>query len=277
VSKYLNPIKCYLAARRRLRAKDEYPNGSGAPVFFHQPGGTIANGISVQVEWDFGKLARRMIRNRDRLVFRVPENITFLTFSNYESLTLLEKCYKALDVAHEVVGRDIRHWSWYSKILAVKEYFDSGRNSSEYLVVTDADDVLMVNDPSRIVDVFQSYRCDVLLQGTFADWPPSERLSQFELSKYPRFPFQCHPNSGGYMARASVLKEIINEIVSGVELHPASFSHNGQFDDQMAWREMHHKYYPRIKVDCETLIFKRFDLFRFIEFENVPFFDPNLA
>ena len=79
------------------------------------------------------------------------------------------------------------------------------------------------------------------------------------------------------MARASVLKEIINEIVSGVELHPASFSHNGQFDDQMAWREMHHKYYPRIKVDCETLIFKRFDLFRFIEFENVPFFDPNLA
>lgn len=253
-----------------MAVNDHYPNASGVPIFFHRPNGTPDNGIILKVKWDFWKLARQMIRNREERRYDTPGNVAFITYSNYKNPTLLERSYKAYAVPHIVVGRNIQQWNWYSKIITIKEYLDSETNIPEYLVITDANDVLMVNAPSRIVDLFETYSCDILLQGTFADWPPDEELSRFEMTQYPNHPLHCRLNAGGYMARTQALKVFIKEIVSGFENQKQEFMYQGKFDDQLAWRELHRRHYPRIKVDCRSLIFKRFDLFRFLRFEDGP-------
>ena len=37
---------------------------------------------------------------------------------------------------------------------------------------------------------------------------------------------------------------------------------DGGFNDQLAWRRLHKRHFPALRVDSRSRIFKRYDLFR---------------
>jgi len=53
----------------------------------------------------------------------------------------------------------------------------------------------------------------------------------------------------------------LREVLSAFEGKEEWAMEGGVFNDQLAWKHLHYKYYPRIKVDFRSLIFKRYDLF----------------
>jgi hypothetical protein len=175
---------------------------------------------------------------------------------------LIEKCYEAYGISDYVVlGKEIAQWDWSAKVRPVLDYLESGQCLSEYIVATDSDDVLMVNNPARIIDLFKSYSCEALFCNTFVDYPQNKSYREFEIQKYYTHPFHSHLSAGGYIARKDVLIELLREIALAYEEKSPWATEGEVFNDQLAWRHLHYKYYPRIKVDFKSLIFKRYDLF----------------
>ena len=234
----------------------------GDPIFYHRPHGQVVQGITEQVIKNFTRLCEHTLENPGRLVFSKPDNLTLVTYNNYKRSVLIEKCYEAYGINDYVVlGKEIVQWNWSGKIRPVLDYLESGKCLSEYIVATDSDDVLMVSNPANIIDLFESYSCDVLFCNTFVDYPPNKPYREFEMLKYYTHPFHAHLSAGGYIARRGALIEFLRKIALAYEEKSEWAMEGESFNDQLAWRHLHYQYYPRIKVDFKSLIFKRYDLF----------------
>lgn len=231
------------------------------------PHGQAANGITKQVVRDFHQLANQIIRNKNQIQYPAIANLTFITYSNYQAKTLLERCYDAYGMTnYVVVGREVLEWHWMAKIQPVLTYLESTECPSEYIVLTDARDVLMVNNPSQIIQYFESYHCDLLFCNTMADWPPNKTYRDFETLTYYTHPLHCRLSAGGYIARKSALMNYLRQIIEAATEGAPWTQYKGGFDDQLSWRHLHCNYYPHIKVDYKSLIFRRFDSFRFLDY-----------
>jgi len=234
----------------------------GSPIFYHRPHGQPVHGITAEVIQGFTKLSELILKNPERLLFSKPDNLTLITCNNYKRSVLIEKCYEAYGLHDYVVlGKEIAQWDWSGKVRPVLDYLESGRCLSEFIVATDSNDVLMVNNPASIIDLFESYSCDALFCNTFVDYPPIKSYRELETLKYYTHPFHSHLSAGGYIARKGALIEFLREITSAYEEKSEWAMEGESFNDQLAWRHLHYKYYPRIKVDFKSLIFKRYDLF----------------
>ena len=240
---------------------------SQTPIFYHKPDGQVPNGMTKQVIRDFHKLCKQVIQNKSQIHYPTIANLTFMTYSNYQSKTLLERCYDAYRIKnYVVVGREVVQWDWMAKIQPVLTYLESTACRSEYIVVTDASDVLMVNNPSHIIEYFEGYDCDLLFCNTMADWPPNKRCRDFETLTYYTHPLHCRLSAGGYIGHKSALIRYLREIIEAYHEEASWTQYKGRFDDQLSWRHLHCQYYPRIKVDYKSLIFRRFDIFRFLDY-----------
>ncbi len=248
---------------------DSFPNELGSPVFYHKPHGDSSNGIISQVHTDFIKLYKRVVANKDSYMFTPPENILFLTYNNRLSVSPIENCYKAYNIPHVVLAQHEKKWDWMVKINSVLEYLQKNEIEQEYILATDANDVIMVNDPKLIIEFFEFYECGILFCNTNADWPANEKYKNFESLKYYTHQFHSHLSAGGYIARKEILIGYLEEIVSRYKKNDPELFFRGRFDDQLSWRSLHFRDYPKIKVDFRSLIFKRFDLFRNLDQEYV--------
>jgi hypothetical protein len=234
----------------------------GSPIFYHRPHGQPCHGITAEVIEDFNKLCAGVIANRAGIRFSKPHNITLLTYNNYKRRVLIEECYEAYGINDYVVlAKEIAAWDWSAKIRPVLDYLESGMCGSDYLVATDSDDILMVNDPSNIITLFETYSCDALFCNTFLDWPANREYREFEAQRYYTHQFHSHLSAGGYVARRGALIKFLREIKVAFEEKSEWALDGGVFNDQLAWRHLHYKYYPLIKVDFRCLIFQRYDLF----------------
>jgi len=79
---------------------------------------------------------------------------------------------------------------------------------------------------------------------------------------YYTHPLHAHLSAGAYIARKEPLTAYLEEISAGFRARRPEFHVDGTFEDQLAWRELHLRYYPRIKVDFRSSIFRRYDVFR---------------
>jgi hypothetical protein len=234
------------------------------PIFLHKPRGTPRDGITLGVWINFNRLARTVTRNLSSRRYSRLHNVTFVTYSTYSSLRLVEKCYLAYGMDYVVLGKHVAHWSWLKKIDLVLTWLATC--NTDYIVVTDANDVLLIGNPSPIVEYFNEYDCDVLFCNTVADWPPHEEYRLFESITYATHPLHSHLSAGGFMARRVALGSYLHEIVKAHQEGETWMLFDGSFDDQLSWRHLHYKYYPRVKVDYRSLIFKRYDIFRTLDY-----------
>jgi Gpi18-like mannosyltransferase len=234
------------------------------PLFIHKPNGEPIHGITEDVLHDFERLREIVLSNTAGIFYSKPKDVTFLTYNTSPEASLVERCYKAYGIQGAVVlGRGLAEWNWYSKVVLVLEYLESGECDTPFVLVTDATDVLMINDPAPLVDRFVACETEVLFCNTFVDWPPNSQCRAFETATYPDNPFHCRLSAGAYFARTQSLLEYLRRLRTAHDAREAwTAGFNGQFDDQLAWRHLHRQEYPRIKVDSFSTIFRRYDIYR---------------
>lgn len=212
---------------------------------------------------DFELLSHFTLQNPTGNRYWVPEDVTFITYHNYNFKCLIELCYEAHGIRDFVVlGRNVLRWDWGDKVKLVLDYLESGACTTRFVLCTDADDVLMVRNPSTILERFRTYSCDLLFCNTFVDYPPNKECRDFETLTYYSHPLHCRLSAGAFMAEKEALVPYLRELVEAYHGKVPWALYDGAFVDQLGWRYLHSRYYPKIQVDHRSVIFKRYDLFR---------------
>lgn len=236
---------------------------SGDAIFLHRPHGQPCHGITPEIVQDFELLSRILLSNPGVRRYSVPADLTLVTYNNRPFKSRLERCYEACGIEQAVVlGKEVARWDWSAKVRLVLEFLEAGRCMTRYLAATDADDVLIVNDPATLLDRFRGYSCDVLFCNTFVDWPPSQPYRDFETLKNYRHPLHCRLSAGGYVGDREALVGYLRILLAAYEKREDWSLFNGVFDDQLGWRSLHARYHPSIQVDTACRVFKRYDIFR---------------
>jgi len=192
------------------------------------------------------------------------DGITVVTYCNRGEQTLLESGLDFLGFRNYAILRTAATpWDHLYKLTLLLDWLASGRCGTEYLLCLDADDNLFVNHPRLILDRFHEAGCEILFGATGADAPTSPECWAFEnsVAEYTD-PNHRHLNAGGFIGRSSFIATCAREILDASQADPTFCRSPKGFNDQLAWRHMHRRYYPRIKIDCGCRIFLRFDQFR---------------
>tara|TARA_B100000287_G_C20458928_1_gene712556 strand:+ start:156 stop:881 length:726 start_codon:yes stop_codon:yes gene_type:complete len=218
------------------------------------------------------KQAFEQLKESGPIKFEHPKDLTIATCRNegtlsdriiphlagYEDTSILEKNmeYLGLDL---VVLRDARlPWRNTFKFEMLNNYLKDC--PTEYFMCLDAIDVIWVDEPQKVVDIFKSFNCDALFMSTHSTdgYSCMSDIKQWvdTINKPGRY-----LNSGVYIGKTSFIKEMIEEAMkyavppgvimgeyhSWLETNPKDYPKGSQ--DQDIFRYIEQKFYPRMKVD----------------------------
>ena len=207
--------------------------------------------------------------------FTLPNNLTILTARNkgslgdriiphllgYEDVSILEQNLEYLGVNLVVLTDNKLPWRNTVKIKMIYEYLQSGKCDTELFMYCDAIDVIFVDYPQRVIDIFEESNCDVLFMST-----------------HSTDGYQCMPhvkvevdvinngngrylNSGVYIGKTEFITEIFEELIKYVGPNDVTMSEYYEYlasnpidyprgsQDQDLFRYLEPKFYPRLKVD----------------------------
>lgn len=211
-------------------------------------------------------------------IFTHPKDLTILTCRNegsledriidslvgYDETSILEANteYLGLDL---VVLKDARlPWRNTFKFELINNYLQSGKCTTEYFMFCDAVDVIFVDHPTKVIDIFKSFQCQALFMSTSSldgyncmpevlDWVHNTN------GGIPRY-----LNSGVYIGKTSFIKElfemsmeyalphgvIMDEYRDYLAKEPKDYPHGSQ--DQDIIRYLEPKLYPQLRVDYQN-------------------------
>ena len=147
----------------------------------------------------------------------------------------------------------------------LNEYFNSVEcTGTEYFMCCDAIDVIFRDDPHRVIDIFESFDCDMLFMSTNSTDGYDCMPEVFDIVKTINGDNGRYLNSGVYIGRTSFVREVIRDcmklaIPHGVTMDdyreyldskPKDYPKGSQDQDIFRYLEPH--IYPRIKVDYEN-------------------------
>jgi len=206
--------------------------------------------------------------------YQMPENLTVVTcrnegtledriiphLSGYEEQSILERNMEYLGLDLVVLRDDRLPWRNTFKFEMLHNYLNSDKCTTEYFMCLDAIDVIWVDEPQRVVDIFESNDCDALFMSTHSTdgyncMPKVKEWVDTVNSK------NRYLNSGVYIGKTSFVKEMVGEamkyaIPHGVTMddyrdylnsEPVDYPKGSQ--DQDIFRYIEPKFYPRMKVD----------------------------
>ena len=213
--------------------------------------------------------------------FNKPDNLTIVTVRNegtmedriipslkgYEDKSILETNLEYLGIKPLTILTDSRlPWRNTFKFEIILDYLNSGKCDTEYFMFCDAIDVIFVDDPQRVINIFKSFKCDALFMSTnstdgYNCMPQVKKFIDETIRSNGRY-----LNSGVYIGKTSFIKEIFDEAIKyaiphGVtmgEYHtylnskPENYPQGSQ--DQDIFRFLEPKFYPRLKVDYKNKI-----------------------
>lgn len=229
------------------------------PVILHCPHGQFANGMTPLLAPIFAGVARRQL-SAPRQVAPEPKDHVF-TYSTARAPSLLERAARHYGLgADNVLPAGFGPWNWQAKVTPLREWLERTRAVPESFYVGDGFDVLPFRCPPPSATVLRQHDCRILFCPTVASWPDAPELAAFERASYGTL--SCHLSAGAYVAERSFLVSCLREIEAGIANHEG-WCHlpDGSFDDQLAWRHLHRKYYPSIRIDASCTVFARFDHF----------------
>ncbi len=128
----------------------------------------------------------------------------------------------------------------------------------------DAIDVIFIDNPTKVIDIFESFDCDALFMSTSSldgyNCMPEvyNKILQINNSN------GRYLNSGVYIGKTSFIKEVIESAISyahppGVTMdeyrdylnsHPIDYPKGSQ--DQDIFRFLEPQFYPRLRVDYDN-------------------------
>ena len=214
--------------------------------------------------------------------FQMPEDLTIVTCRNegsledriiphlagYEDTSILERNMEYLGLDLVVLTDDRLPWRNTFKFEMLHKYLNAWKNgrgycTTKYFMCLDAIDVIFVDDPQRVIDIFESYECDALFMSTHStdgyNCMPKVKEWVDTINSKNRY-----LNSGVYIGRTSFVKEMVDEamkyaIPHGVTMdgyreylnsQPEDYPKGSQ--DQDIFRYIEQKFYPRMKVDYDN-------------------------
>ena len=207
--------------------------------------------------------------------YKCPDNLTIVTCRNegsmsdriiphlagYENVSILESNLKYLGIDLTVLKDGRLPWRNTFKFEMLHNYLNSGECTTEYFMCCDAIDVIFVDDPQRVIDIFKSFECDALFMSTHSrdgyNCMVEVKGKVDQINDYN----SRYMNSGVYIGKTSFIKELIAKameyaIPHGVtmgeyreylESKPEDYPRGSQ--DQDIFRYMEPDFYPRLRVD----------------------------
>ena len=214
----------------------------------------------------------------ERGVFKHPKDLTIVTcrnkgtmedriiphLSGYEETSILEQSldYAGLDLV--VLTDDRLPWRNTFKFEMLHNYLNSGECTTKYFMCLDAIDVIFVDDPQRVIDIFESHECDALFMSTnsldgYSCMPEVKGWVDRVNNGNGRY-----LNSGVYIGKTTFMHEFFDEAIKyaiphGVTMgeyhdwlktNPENYPIGSQ--DQDIFRYLEQKFYPRMKVDYDN-------------------------
>ncbi len=211
-------------------------------------------------------------------IFNHPKDLTIVTCRNkgtmedriipdltgYEETSILEESLNYIGLDLVVLKDDRLPWRNTFKFEMLHDYLNSGECTTEYFMCCDAIDVIFVDDPQRVIDIFKSFQCDALFMSSssldgYNCMPEVKKWADNINGDRNRY-----LNSGVYIGKTSFVKEVVEEamkyaVPSGVTMgdyrkylatKPKDYPHGSQ--DQDIFRYIEQKFYPRMKVDYDN-------------------------
>ena len=214
-------------------------------------------------------------------VFKMPDDLTIVTCRNegsledriiwslegYETTSILESNLEYLGVDGLVVLRDSRlPWRNTFKIEMINNYLNSGECKTKYFMFCDAVDVIFKDDPQKIIEIFESFKCDALFMSTHSTdgyncMPEVKEFADKLNSGSGRY-----MNTGVYIGKTDFIKEFIENAFQYALPHGTTMDEHHEWlnsnpsgfptgaDDQCIFRYIEPKFYPRLKVDYQNLM-----------------------
>ena len=213
--------------------------------------------------------------------FKMPDNLTIVTCRNegsledriiwslegYETTSILESNLEYLGVDGLVVLRDSRlPWRNTFKFEMLHNYISSGECKTKYFMFCDAVDVIFKDDPQKVIDIFESFKCDALFMSThstdgYSCMPDVKLFADKTNGGSGRY-----LNSGVYIGKTNFIKEVIeaaleyaiphgvimDEYHEWLKSNPVGYPKGSQ--DQDIFRFLEPKFYPRMRVDYQNLM-----------------------
>ena len=229
------------------------------------------------------KRAFEILTSKGKVQFEHPKDLTIVTcrnegsmedriiphLSGYENVSILESNldYLGLDL---VVLKDARlPWRNTFKFEMIHNYLNSGKCTTKYFMCCDAIDVIFIDDPQRVIDIFHTFECDALFMSTHSmdgyncmsevkKWV--DRISGDRMR---------YLNSGVYIGKTSFIKKVFDEAIKyaiphGVTMdgyreylksEPKDYPNGSQ--DQDIFRYIEPDFYPHLRVDYDNLMVYR--------------------
>lgn len=222
------------------------------PLFLHAAGlkDPIENYHKINLIWPLFK------KIKISKSFSKPKNLEILTFNSKEEETILENNLKNLNIDFTVLGKGINPWINKNKISCALDFLK--KEKSEYTAGLDANDVILINDISNIIQLFEKYECDLLFGAELIFWPDCgiDEIKKFEENiSSGCFRFL---NSGTWIGKTKKCIELFeeaNNFKSNSVIKEKKINYHVPLknSDQFIWHFLYKKYYPKIKTDnlCE--------------------------
>ena len=207
-----------------------------------------------------------------------PNNLTVLTAKNkgkhdrmipslegYDEYTIFEQNLDYLGIHDYVVlskEMDPSQWKCSHKINWVLDYLNSEKPNTELILCCDAIDVIFTDDLQKVIDIFESFKCDLLFMST------KDNSGYHFMPDVQQFVNKTHPNrylnAGVWIGRVEFVKEFLTEASKFVGPNDVTFDEYREWlkkpnpnypcggYDQDIFRFLEPKFYPRVKVDHEN-------------------------
>jgi hypothetical protein len=195
----------------------------------------------------FDRLKDKVLSGPKRNIGAIPD-LTIVTWSNKSELTPLEENLKHYGLPHLVMGKEYAGVKWHQKLkLEILKSALAGIKT-ELIMGLDSFDVLLLDDPKKALESFRKSGCEMLFNASCYNWPRDFETSAFEESVVKvRFRYL---NGGCFIAKAEFLKTVLEDDFCRVS------KSYGDFTEQMFYKLMYQKYYPKIKIDSRCEIFQ---------------------
>lgn len=205
---------------------------------------------------------------------KCPSHLTILLIHNYNYMPIAERSLRYVGINNFKVLKVAFNGQWRNtlKLLELKKFLDSGDCKTEYLIFFDSNDVVLRDDPKKAIEYLQGEDCDLLFSNTeFAggyECMPGVREWTDQIAREKGYG-KRYINSGVYIGKTSFLREVISAATAYVtdhDLTPEEYknlrrkgvlSENlpsfpyGVGSDQVIFRYLHPKFYPKMKLDYE--------------------------
>ena len=186
--------------------------------------------------------------------FKCPENLTIVTVSTYSEKSIFEQSLDFLGIVNYVVLSKLIETVWHGmyKIKWILEFLQSGKCKTEYLLYCDARDTILIDDPQRVLDIFETMECELIFNSTkqkrgilwhmpqFLDWM---RIVAKKGGRYL--------NAGAFIGKTKFIQQVLESAVTLIGRFPRPYS------DQEILRYLHPAFYPEMDIDYCNHIFYR--------------------